>query len=81
LRRGEASSPKISTSAAISTPLNYDAGRQPRERVSAYESAILTRGIIDFLLVPRDGPLFLTKKAKLGRSALLEFTPAAPVIF
>jgi len=61
-------------------PLNY-AGRQAREHVSAYESAILTRGIIDFLLVPRGGPLFLTKKAKLGRSALLEFTPAAPVIF
>lgn len=44
-------------------------------RISAYfaHSAILTRGIIDFLLVLWNGPLFLTKKVKLSRSALLGF--------
>lgn len=43
-------------------------------RISTYyTSTILTRGIIDFLLVPWNGPLFLTKKVKLSRSALFGF--------
>lgn len=33
-------------------------------------SAILTQSVIDFLLVLWNGPLFLTKKVKLSRSAL-----------